>query len=677
MKHLHFTVANIFVKGLLTSSVYGLLVYLSTIFIFPVTNGPVIWSVNAFPVAVLLFNRDKNWPIILFFCAIGLLASQLPTGLPEITPSLVLWAINLFEIFLLALIIRKTVGTTPTRKKLKSLISTSIWATALAIMITTILSVVLFSAVMTDINFIKTGFRVFTSAYLGQLLLLPAVLCYIIPDQTSPGKKSTRKIIEFSLMWAILLFIVTVTLVSLNSQTQLHYIFPYLTFSILVWTAFRFGIRITLTCSIITSLFTKYLASLGYAPFGTVGFSSYGQVAEMNVGLIALNATIVILAIIIDNQKQIKSDLAKREEWFEIAINHMSGGLYLLDRERRFKVLSTNLINKFGLPPEICHLGAHIKQVFTFRAERGDYGPGDTDEMVRQRMEDMEKPETTHGHNTPPGGRRFEYFQNHTKDDEIIVIYHDITERIKAEEDSKKALMEALKANKAKTDFLANMSHELRTPLNAIIGFSEIMSQDKFAETSADKVREYSKDIHMSGHHLLNIINDILDLSKVEAGMADIELESIPLGKFLKECVTFLDMRAAAAEITIFNEAKDTDTVIQADRRMFKQIMINLLSNSVKFTPPGGSIHISHKVNDTGETTISVADTGIGIDGSEIESMMEPFRQADSSLSREFEGTGLGLPLVKSLMELHDGRVKIKSTLGVGTTVLITFPPHI
>ncbi len=218
------------------------------------------------------------------------------------------------------------------------------------------------------------------------------------------------------------------------------------------------------------------------------------------------------------------------------------------------------------------------------------------------------------------------------------------------------------------------MSHELRTPLNAIIGFSEIMTNREFIESAPDKVKEYSNDIFVSGRHLLQIINDILDLSKIEAGMADLELESIHLGESTGESVRFLELRAAEAEITIFNKIKDTNATILADRRMFKQIMVNLLSNAVKFTPGGGSLTISHSVNEKGETTIEVKDSGIGIAPSDIEAMVEPFRQADSRLSRGYEGTGLGLPLVKSLIKLHGGKIAIKSEIGSGTSVFITFP---
>ena len=675
-KYFHFTSANILIKGLLTGLLYGLLVHLSTVLIFPVADVPVLWSANALPVVVLLFNRSRQWPIIIFFCAIALLINRAPTTAHEMSLYLMLSGTNLLEITLLATVIKEITGTGLTKKKLKSIIIANMWAAPAVIMATSILSVFLFSISAPDINFLQTTLKIFSSAFLGQVLFIPAILCHIFFDRSAFKMISRGYLTQWGLMWLALSLFIATTWVSLNSHTPIHYIFPYMTFPLLVWSALRLGIHVTVTCSLISSLFTKYFASLGYFPFGAIDLSPYEQISALNVGLIALNVTALILAIVVSDEKQAKQDLTRREEWFQIAINHMSGGLYLLDQERRFKVLSLGLREKFDLPYEICQLGAHVKHVLKFRADRGDFGPGDPTELYKKRMAELEEEKTIHGQNTPPGGRAYEYFQNHTNNDEIIIIYHEITERLKAENDSQVALLEAQQANKAKTDFLANMSHELRTPLNAIIGFSEIMTKENFAETSADKVREYSHDIHMSGCHLLQIINDILDLSKIEAGKADVDLEPIHLDEIIKESVTFIELRAAEAGISIINDMKDMDDQILADRRMFKQIMVNLLSNAVKFTPKGGKIHLSHNINDNEQTIISIADTGIGIAEKDIAPMMEPFRQADSSLSREFEGTGLGLPLVKSLMDLHGGEINIKSKVGRGTTVFLTFPPH-
>ncbi len=676
IKYFHFTSANIVVKGLLTGLLYGFFVDMSTRFIFPLNHSPVIWSANALPVAVLLFNRNRQWPKILFFCLIGLLISKLPTSRHDLTPNLVLYSINLLEIYFLATIIRKVTGTSPTRRKLEFTVMTGLWAAAAAVIIFSIVVVLLFPLKEENTNFLEMVSRISTSAYLGQALLLSATLYWIVPGRVSFSRISRGKLIELALIWLILLGFTAITLISLKSRMPIYYDFPYVTFPLLVWAAIRFNIRLTVTFSIFTSVFTKYLASLGYLSFDATGLSPHLQITVMNIGLIALDISVLILAIIVSDYKQVKRDLTARDEWFQIAISHISGGLYLLNQERRFIIISAGLQKKINLPADIFCIGAHIEPVLRFRAARGDYGRGKVADLVRERLDKLEKKITTRGYNSVPDGHIYEYLENHTQDGEVIVIYHEITDRIKAEQDSKQALSEAHQANKAKTDFLANMSHELRTPLNAIIGFSDMITNDKSLKLPADKVREYCADINMSGLHLLRIINDILDLSKIEAGKADAEFLPIPLESSIRECVKFIELRAADVEITIFNDIKNTEAILVADKRMFKQIIINILSNSVKFTLRKGKIHISFDINKAGETIISIADTGIGIAEADLVTVMEPFHQVDSSLSRKVEGTGLGLPLVKSLMEIHGGTIVLKSTPGVGTTVLLTFPPH-
>jgi len=675
-KYLHFTAANIVVKGILTGLLYGFLVYVSDLIISPSNSAPALWSANAFPVAVLLFNRKANWPILLFFCAGGLLAWGYPTTSYETSLFLIICGMNLFAILLLASLIRRITGTIPTKKKLTHVTLTNIWVAALVIPATAVLSVVILAPYFPGSNFLQMIMSISTHAFLGQFLLLPAILYGIVQGRPALKKMPRKDLAEHSLMWFILFVIIIAALASLKSQISIYYIFPYVTLPLLVWSAIRFRLRITIFASFICCLFTQYLASLGYISFDSTELSSYNQITEMNIGLIALYGTILILAIVMADQKHIKHDLKRKDEWFQIAINNIQGGMYLLDKERRYKIISAELPKKFELPTEVCHLGAHVETALRFRANRGDFGPGDIDELVATRLAKLEIPGSTQGRNISPNGRTYEYFQTHTNTGEIIIMYHEITERLKAEKDSHQALIEARHANKAKTDFLANMSHELRTPLNAIIGFSEIMTNEEFVKSASDKVREYSQDIYMSGSHLLQIINDILDLSKIEAGMADLDLVPIHLDENIRESVTFIELRAAEANISIVNAVTDTDDMIMADVRMFKQIFVNILSNAVKFTPDGGSVHISHEIKDNGATTITVKDTGIGIDNAELDIMMEPFRQADSSLSRKYEGTGLGLPLVKSLIELHGGTVNITSEVGIGTSVLITFPPE-
>jgi signal transduction histidine kinase len=229
-------------------------------------------------------------------------------------------------------------------------------------------------------------------------------------------------------------------------------------------------------------------------------------------------------------------------------------------------------------------------------------------------------------------------------------------------------------ANRAKSEFLANMSHELRTPLNAIIGFSEIMRSEALGPMENPTYHGYARDIHESGVHLLDIINDILDLSKIEAGTVELRDEVLEPARVVASCLRIVRERATDGEVTILNQLGADLPHLRADERLLKQIMLNLLSNATKFTPAGGRVIVTGRVDEAGEIELAVADTGIGIAEGDIDRALTPFVQIDSSHSRKYPGTGLGLPLTRSLVELHGGTLQITSRVGEGTVVALRFP---
>ncbi|HEY5338949.1 MAG TPA: MHYT domain-containing protein [Rhizomicrobium sp.] len=237
------------------------------------------------------------------------------------------------------------------------------------------------------------------------------------------------------------------------------------------------------------------------------------------------------------------------------------------------------------------------------------------------------------------------------------------------------ALAAAAAANQAKSRFLAAMSHELRTPLNAVIGFSEVLVMETFGPLGNARYREYSNDIRSSGAHLLALINDILDLSKLDAGEADLQEEDVSAADLIDATLRMMQGQAAKAEVDISRKVEARFPAIRADKRRIQQVLINLVSNAVKFTPAGGKVRVS-AFRIGGVAAISVADTGIGIAAADIPKAFERFHQVDSELSRKYEGTGLGLPLAHQLMNLHDGRLVLESEPGIGTTVTIYFPPE-
>jgi signal transduction histidine kinase len=257
------------------------------------------------------------------------------------------------------------------------------------------------------------------------------------------------------------------------------------------------------------------------------------------------------------------------------------------------------------------------------------------------------------------------------------VVHHlrrEVDDRKRAEDALRLAIEIADSANRTKSAFLANTSHELRTPLNAIIGFSDMIRDGMGNAASPEKLVEYAGHINESGRHLLAILNDILDLSKVEAGKLDLYEEEVDVGSIIRSCVALMRERADHGGVTLRAETPAGLPVLWADPRKLRQILLNLLSNAIKFTRAGGRITAEVAVDATGAMTISVSDTGIGIAPKDIAVALAPFSQVDSALNRKFEGTGLGLPLAKALIELHQGRFDIKSEQGKGTAVTVIFP---
>jgi two-component system cell cycle sensor histidine kinase PleC len=230
----------------------------------------------------------------------------------------------------------------------------------------------------------------------------------------------------------------------------------------------------------------------------------------------------------------------------------------------------------------------------------------------------------------------------------------------------------AEEANQAKSSFLANMSHELRTPLNAIIGFSEIMESGMFGPLGTDKYKEYCCDIHQSGQYLLDVINDILDMSKIEAGRIRLDPEPLELEPFLNDAMRVVSGRANDKQLTLTARIGQ-GIKLTADHRLLKQIVLNLLSNAVKFTPEGGRITIRARAA-AGWISVAIADTGIGIPRDALTRLGRPFEQVESQLTKSHQGSGLGLAIAKSLTELHNGTMRIRSTLGRGTMVVLRLP---
>jgi signal transduction histidine kinase len=274
-------------------------------------------------------------------------------------------------------------------------------------------------------------------------------------------------------------------------------------------------------------------------------------------------------------------------------------------------------------------------------------------------------------------GRWLQCTRTPTRDGGFFLFFSDVTAIKQREESFKEAKLLAEAASKAKNTFLTNMSHELRTPLNAIIGFSEVMAGAYFGPLGDARYTSYIGDVLMCGRHLLDIINNVLSLSKSEAGKLAVAYDPVDMAAVLADCVNLVRRQCEKKELALRTDWPSEDMIIEGDVTKLRQVVLNLLSNAVKFTPSGGKVWVLARRGAGDRLEIQIVDTGIGIAPENIQLALTPFGQVDSGLAREFDGTGMGLPLSKIFVELHHGQLTIDSALGSGTTVTVSLPKRV
>jgi PAS domain S-box-containing protein len=327
------------------------------------------------------------------------------------------------------------------------------------------------------------------------------------------------------------------------------------------------------------------------------------------------------------------------------------------------------------LPHARCIPGAAFGDVLREAVEGGDIelAGADPEAFIAERLRQRSERRTTMEVRLA-GGRWVRVGDRKTADGSTVGIRSDITEAKRREEALLAAKEMAEAANRSKSEFLANISHELRTPLNAIIGFSEVMRDEIFGPIGPPQYRAYLGDVLVSANHLLEVINDILDVAKAEAGKLDLRETTVPLARIVHIAARLVEERALRGSLTLALELPEELPPLFVDERKLKQILINLLTNAIKFTPQGGRITVGARFAEDGDLLVEVADTGIGIAPEQIATALAPFGQVDSRLSRRYNGTGLGLPLTRALVELHGGSLALSSELEKGTTVTVRLP---
>jgi signal transduction histidine kinase len=372
----------------------------------------------------------------------------------------------------------------------------------------------------------------------------------------------------------------------------------------------------------------------------------------------------------------VSEELRHKNVLLDAALSNMGQGLAMFGEDLRLIICNQRFLDLYQLSSDEVRPGATLAEICNDSARIQGLAPEAAETFVKSRLSIARSSRQENLQEFLANGGVINILHRPLPGGGSLATYEDVTGNYSVESQLRSAKEEAELANRAKSDFLANVSHELRTPLNAVIGFSEIIKKEFFGPLGNHRYREYANDIHDSGIHLLSLINDILDLSKIEAGKFELLETPLDLPETVIAAFRLMRDRAIEASVTLEMDIPEDLPNLMADTRSVKQILLNLLSNAVKFTGPGGWVRVSARIGEDGGMRLEVEDNGIGIAEEDIEKAMAPFGQVDSSLSRKYEGTGLGLPLTRHLADLHGGSLNLDSTLDEGTKVTISFPGY-
>jgi signal transduction histidine kinase len=374
-------------------------------------------------------------------------------------------------------------------------------------------------------------------------------------------------------------------------------------------------------------------------------------------------------------------ELSEKSRLLETTLNHMDQGLLMVDSERTIPICNRRAMELLNLPRELMTRHPRFEEVLAYQWEQGEFVGSDAEfqDFVRRALL-LNGPRLYE--RKRPNGRVLEVRTTSLPEGEAVRTYTDVTDRhaaaerlAQAKEEAEQARILSEQASRAKSEFLATMSHELRTPLNAIIGFSELIRDQPFGEVPPRYV-EYANDIHEGGRHLLSLVNDLLDMAKIEAGHYELLEQKVELGPLTAGCVRMIQHQADVGHVRIELSDSLAGRALFADARALRQVLMNLLANAVKFTPAGGTVRIFAECTAERGLTLVVADTGIGMAPEAVAAAGQRFHQVDSSIGRRFGGTGLGLAICLKLIALHGATLTLESVLGKGSTVRVTFGPE-
>lgn len=396
------------------------------------------------------------------------------------------------------------------------------------------------------------------------------------------------------------------------------------------------------------------------------------EIVELNTGIDEMRRSLHAFTTDLNAQVSARTvEVDLRNHQLGLALDNMARGVVMYEPDGTIAICNHQILEMFGFSEADTQKGVHIGKLLTQVLDLYDRPDGMTNGELLQRLRGSGGGIVQEFMLPLRNGRTIHVVYKPIETGGFIHTCEDITQRLNYEEALRISKTDAEQANEAKSQFLANMSHELRTPLNAIIGFSEIILDGSIGAIKNPKMRDYLEDLHECGRHLLSLVNDILDLSKAEAGQLEMEWEAVDTARVLQDSVRVMSDTARRQNIELHYEVEANLPLIWSSARRLRQILLNLLSNAIKFTPDGGKVVVTASVHPSGDVLLKIIDTGIGMTRQEVGIAFNPFQQIESSLSRHYQGTGLGLSLTRRLVELLAGTMSVESELGKGTAITI------